>query len=154
MEQDSTFWVAVLAMVGAVAGPMLTYKLAVRHSAGRVATSDADGLWKAYGELVRTYQTDIASHQQQLTGLREELDATRVELADARREHAAERNELLGEIQRLRSDLRDRDSRIGTLEADRTALQKRVAELENELKGRLEAARSAASTLGNVGGTG
>lgn len=112
------------------------YVLANKRASGRVATTDADTLWRQLTEQLTKRDTRIT-----------DLEAASSKLAG----ELAEKEAHISRIERLAESLvaeNDRkDLRIAVLEAQKNQLEARVTELETELHRRLIAARAASHII-------
>lgn len=126
--------------VAAIVTALASYVLARRNQSGRVATTDADGLWKRLiGELDKRDITITGLQSKVIEMLREQERLGReVAHKDALIAHLEERiTELTAnhakEMGELRAEMTRKDERIAILEAERLALNTRVIDLETRL---------------------
>lgn len=124
---------ALVAVIAALAGPLLTYLVAARRLSGKIATSDASDLWTESRSIREDYQRRI-----------EELNAV-VARCEKRIELLEDRNKALylenGQLKRMIeeheatiAELRLHVHRLGdenvALRDENVKLRKRVTELE------------------------
>ena len=112
----------VLGAIGGIVASVLSFSAVRSLRSGRVATTDADTLWKQSQDLIDHLLNRVEVLELAMAGLRREVAEK-----DGRIEALS--NELIA----LRVELIQRDERIAHLEHERDRLADRVAELEREL---------------------
>ena len=111
----------VIGAIGGILGSVLSFSAFRSLRSGRVATTDADTLWKQSQDLIDRLLNRVEVLELAMAGLRREV-------ADKDGRIEALSNELIA----LRVELIQRDERIAHLEHERDRLADRVDELERE----------------------
>ena len=92
-----TVWVPVLI---AVIAPLGAYILAVRKMSGKIATSDADALWRESGQIRDDYRMRLHDAMDRIAGLETRVASVEAVNAELVQENAG----LTREVSRLTSE--------------------------------------------------
>jgi chromosome segregation ATPase len=118
--------VTLLAIVGAVIAPLLTYLVAARKLSGKIATTEASDLW----EESRSIREDLTKRNEYLRDLLDRYEQ-RLDAAEAKLGELEERNHVLYlENVDLRAKVNQHEQTISKLKAENTKLRKRILTLE------------------------
>lgn len=119
----------VLASIAvAVIAPVLTYLLGIRNLSGKITHTAAEELWQES----RSIREFLEARNRFLTQSIERLENEVKELQEENRKLHRENGALLRVITSHEQTIEDQRRRISSLEAERTLLTQRVAELEGK----------------------
>jgi chromosome segregation ATPase len=118
---------AIVAAVGVIIGPALTYFIANRKLSGKIVTSEAASLWAESAAIRR----DLLERNEFLSS-RISILEQRIELLEAEnRALHAENGALVRTIKLHERTIDDQRKRITSLEKEKGLLENRVKELED-----------------------
>lgn len=70
---------AIIALIGVITTAVIGYLVARRQSSGKIATTEAEQLWKESNSLLNRYKSDLIEARAETTALREEIRTLRTE---------------------------------------------------------------------------
>jgi peptidoglycan hydrolase CwlO-like protein len=105
-------WVALaVALVGAVIGPVITWKIAKRQKSGTIQTSEAADLWRESESLRKEYKDRAERLEGQLEEVNRKLDIMTKEL-NKLRANSDTQLEKIKELKDIISKLRQENKRL------------------------------------------
>ena len=124
---------SIIAIVGALLAPLVTYFINARKLSGKIATSEAADLWEESRAIRESLEERNTRLRERIDELEHRVDALRERNAKLWLENGTMRR-MLGEheatIKSLREEMDDLRKRNATLERENRSLRKRVKELE------------------------
>jgi regulator of replication initiation timing len=124
----------LVALLGVIFAPLLTYVVAARRFSGEISHSEATDLWKESASIREDYRQRIDTLEERLRTIESENRALKGEIR-----RCVEENEMLkrldGKLDALKAENESLHAEVEQLRVENRRLVSRVAELEKAANG-------------------